>query len=163
VGRGVLELVKLPRMAKDEIDTLVREQILCRLAFGGKTAPYIAPFQYVFIGGHLYFHFTSYGRKMGLLEEAQPVCVEIEKYKQDFSEYSFIVIVGKLKIVTDQHERAKALAKMVETAKAKLLSSDFLQAHGLPKEASWSALSEDKPLVILKLVDVTEITGLKSP
>jgi len=158
-----LELVKLPRMAKDEIDNVVREQLLCRIAFGRKTAPYIAPFQYVFTGGHLYFHFTNYGRKMGFLEEGQPVCVEIEKYKQDLSEYSFIVLVGKLKIVTDQQERAKAIAKMVETAKAKPLSPNFLQAHGLPKEAGWSALSEDKPLVIVKLVEVTEITGLKSP
>jgi nitroimidazol reductase NimA-like FMN-containing flavoprotein (pyridoxamine 5'-phosphate oxidase superfamily) len=159
----VLELVKLPRMAKDEIDNLVREQILCRIAFGGKTVPYIAPFQYVFIGGHLYFHFTNYGRKMGLLEEGQPVCVEIEKYERDLSEYSFIVLVGKLKIVTDQQERAKAIAKMVETAKAKPLSSNFLQAHGIPKKAGWSALSKDKPLIIVKLVEVTEITGLKSP
>ena len=158
-----MELVKLPRMTKDEIDNLVREQILCRIAFGRKTAPYIAPFQYVFIGGHLYFHFTNYGRKMGLLEEGQPVCVEIEKYKQDLSEYSFIVLVGKLEIVTDQQERAKAIAKMVETAKARQLSSNFLQAHGIPKEKGWSALSEDKPLVIVKLAEVTEITGLKSP
>ena len=158
-----MEPVKLPRMTKAEIDNLVREQILCRIAFGGKTAPYIAPFQYVFIGGHLYFHFTNYGRKMGLLEEEQPVCVEIEKYQQDLSEYSFIVLVGKLKIVTDKQERAKAVAKMVETAKLKRLSSNFLQAHGIPKEAGWSALSEDKPLVIVKLAEVTEITGLKSP
>ena len=158
-----MELVKLPRMTEAKIDNLVREQILCRIAFGRKTAPYIAPFQYIFIGGHLYFHFTNYGRKMGFLEEGQPVCVEIEKYKQDLSEYSFIVLVGKLKIVTDQQERAKAIAKMVETAKAKSLSSNFLQAHGLPKEAGWSALSEDKPLVIVKLAEVTEITGLKSP
>jgi len=158
-----LELVKLPRMAKAEIDNLVREQILCRIAFGRKTAPYIAPFQYVFIGGHLYFHFTNYGRKMGLLEEGQQVCVEIEKYKEDLSKYSFIVLVGKLKIVTDQQERAKAIAKMVETAKAKPLSSNFLQAHGIPKKAGWSALSKDKPLIIVKLVEVTEITGLKSP
>jgi nitroimidazol reductase NimA-like FMN-containing flavoprotein (pyridoxamine 5'-phosphate oxidase superfamily) len=158
-----LELVKLPRMTKAEIDNLVREQILCRIAFGRKTAPYIAPFQYVFIGGHLYFHFTNYSRKRGLLEEGQPVCVEIEKYEQDLSKYGFIVLVGTLEIVTDQQERAKAIAKMVETAKARRLASNFLQAHGLPKEEGWSALSEDKPLVIVKFAEVTEITGLKSP
>jgi nitroimidazol reductase NimA-like FMN-containing flavoprotein (pyridoxamine 5'-phosphate oxidase superfamily) len=159
----VLKLVKLPKMTKAEIDHLIRGQILCRIAFGGKTAPYIAPFQYVFFGGHLYFHFTNYGRKMGLLEEGQLVCVEIEKYKQNLSEYRFIVLTGKLQIITEQQERAKAISKMVETAKTKRLSPIFLQAHGLPKEAGWSALSEDKPLVIVKLVEVTEITGLKSP
>ena len=72
--------VKLPRMSKAEIDQLLSEQFLCRIAFRGKRAPYIAPFQYVFIDGVLYFHFTDYGRKMGLLEEGNAVCVEIERY-----------------------------------------------------------------------------------
>ena len=61
------------------------------------------------------------------------------------SEYSFIVLVGKLKIVTDQQERAKAITRMVETAKAKPLSSNFLQAYGLQKRQAgppypWTSL-----------------------
>ena len=38
-----LEPRKLPRMNKTEIDELLKEQILCRIDFGGKNAPYIAP------------------------------------------------------------------------------------------------------------------------
>jgi uncharacterized protein len=158
-----LNVTKLPRMAKSEIDALINQQIICRIAFGGKLAPYIAPFQYAFMQGHLYFHFTKYGRKMSLLEEGQPVCVEIEKYVPDLSEYSFIVLVGELQVVTDLEERAKAIAQMVENAHKKQLSPVFLQAHGLPKDADWSALTPDKPLIIVKLVKVTEIRGLKSP
>ncbi|MBN1245777.1 pyridoxamine 5'-phosphate oxidase family protein [Candidatus Bathyarchaeota archaeon] len=155
--------VKLPRMSKAEIDQLLSEQFLCRIAFGGKQAPYIAPFQYVSVGGSLYFHFTDYGRKMGLLEEGKPVCVEIERYTQDLGEYCFVTLVGKLHVVTDVQEKAKAVARMVEDAKAKGLSTNFLPAHGLPKEADWSALKAEKPLVVVKLVDVAEIVGLKSP
>jgi hypothetical protein len=43
------------------------------------------------------------------------------------------------------------------------LSANFLPAHGLPKEADWVSLKKENPLVIVKLVDVTEIVGLKSP
>lgn len=75
---------------------------------------------------------------------------EIEKYEQGLSESSFMVLVGKLKIVTDRQERARAIAGMVETTKEKHMSPNFLQAYGLPKEARRSALSEDKPLVIVK-------------
>jgi hypothetical protein len=50
-------------MSEEEIDELLSEQTLCRIAFGGKNAPYIAPFQYVLIDGQLYFHFTDYGKK----------------------------------------------------------------------------------------------------
>jgi nitroimidazol reductase NimA-like FMN-containing flavoprotein (pyridoxamine 5'-phosphate oxidase superfamily) len=150
-------------MSKAEIDQLLREQFLCRIAFGGKLAPYIAPFQYVFIDGALYFHFTDYGKKMGLLEEGNPVCVEIERYTPDLGEYSFVVVVGKLHVVTDSQEKANAMARMVEDAKAKGLSTNFLPAHGLPKESDWSSLKAEKPLLVVKLVDVTEVIGLQSP
>ena len=155
--------VKLPRMSKAEIDQLISDQFLCRIAFGGKSAPYIAPFQYVFINNALYFHFTDYGKKMGLLEEGKPVCVEIEHYTPDLGEYGFVVLVGKLHVVTDLQEEATAISRMIEDAKAKGLSTNFLPAHGIPKESSWSSLNTEKPLVVVKLVDVTEINGLKSP
>jgi len=157
-----LGLVKLPKMSMAEVDGLIEEQILCRIVFGGKLAPYIAPFQYVFLGCHMYFHFTDYGKKMGLLEEGVPVCVEVEKYVPDLSAYQFVVLTGKLQVVTDAAEKVAAVAKMVETAQQKQLSTNFLFAHGLPKTAGWSALAADKSLVIVKLVKVTDIMGLKS-
>ena len=155
--------VKLPRMSKAEIDQVLHEQFLCRIAFRGKLTPYIAPFQYVFIEETLYFHFTDYGKKMGLLEEDNYVCVEIERYKPNLSEYSFVVLVGKLQVVTDLQEKAKAIAEMVKDAESKGVSTNFLPAHGVPSVASWSALKAEKPIIVVKLVDVTETVGLKSP
>jgi nitroimidazol reductase NimA-like FMN-containing flavoprotein (pyridoxamine 5'-phosphate oxidase superfamily) len=158
-----LGLLKLPKMSKAEIDGLIEEQFLCRIAFGGKLAPYIAPFQYVFMKGYLYFHFTDYGRKMGLLENDVSVCVEIEKYAPDLSAYSFVVLTGKLQVVAEVAESVAALAKMVGDAQRKQLSTNFLVAHGIPKEVGWLALTEDKPVIIVKLVKVIEVSGLKSP
>jgi nitroimidazol reductase NimA-like FMN-containing flavoprotein (pyridoxamine 5'-phosphate oxidase superfamily) len=158
-----LGLLKLPKMSKAEIDGLIEEQFLCRIACGGKLAPYIAPFQYVFMKGYLYFHFTDYGRKMGLLENDVSVCVEIEKYAPDLSAYSFVVLTGKLQVVAEVAESVAALAKMVGDAQRKQLSTNFLVAHGIPKEVGWLALTEDKPVIIVKLVKVIEVSGLKSP
>jgi nitroimidazol reductase NimA-like FMN-containing flavoprotein (pyridoxamine 5'-phosphate oxidase superfamily) len=150
-------------MTKPEIDTLISEQFLCRIAFGGKLAPYIAVFQYVFTNRHMYFHFTDYGKKMGLLEENVPVCVEVEKYAPDLSAYSFVVLTGKLQIVTDPKEKINVATKMVQTAQNRNLSTNFLHAHGFPKTENWSALASDESSVIVKLVGVTELNGLKSP
>ncbi len=154
---------KLPKMTGQEIKQLLKEQILCRIAFGGNIAPYIAPFQYAYVDGHLYFHFTDYGKKIGLLEEGNPVCVEIEKYTSDMSEYSFVVLTGNLRLVTEQKERIKAVEEMVDIAKINQLSNNFLLAHGVPKEEGWDFLTPDKPLLIIKLENVSEVIGLKSP
>lgn len=159
---GYLTIVKLPKMEKHEINQLIREQILCRIAFKGDEYPYMAPFQYVLMNGSIYFHFTDYGKKMRLLERDKRVCVEIEKYRQDLSEYRFVVLRGTLKVVTDAHERATIIRRMAEEGQQRL-SPNFLAAHGFRKEEGWSSLTPEKPLVIVKLENVTQEIGLKSP
>jgi len=155
-------IVRLPQMEKREIEKLIREQMLCRIAFKGDKYPYMAPFQYVYMNGSLYFHFTDYGKKMRLLEKDNRVCVEIEKHRADLSQYSFVVLRGALKIVTDPQERAKVIKRLAEEGEQKL-STNFLAAHGFKKEEGWSSFTPEKPLVIVKLEDIAEEIGLKSP
>jgi len=122
----------------------------------------MAPFQYVVLDGALYFHFTDYGTKMKLIDNDKRVCVEIEEYREDLSEYSFIVLRGTLKVVADPQERARALHMLAEEGKQKL-SLNFLPAHGFKKEDGWSALTIEKPLVTIKLENIAQEIGLKSP
>jgi nitroimidazol reductase NimA-like FMN-containing flavoprotein (pyridoxamine 5'-phosphate oxidase superfamily) len=157
-----LTVVKLPKMEKSEIEKLLQEQMLCRIAFKGDKYPYMAPFQYVLMGGSLYFHFTDYGKKMKLLERDKRVCVEIEKYRPDLSEYNFVVLRGELEVVRDPQERAKVINRIAEEGKQKL-STNFLVAHGFQKEEGWSSFTPERPVVIVKLKEVAEEIGLKSP
>jgi len=149
-------------MKKNEVVKLIEEQFLCRIAFRGDEYPYIAPFQYVFMNGTLYFHFTAYGRKMKLVEKEKQVCVEIEQYKPDLSQYMFVTLKGKLGIVRDSNERAEVIKRMREIGKERL-SRNFLAAHGFKTDESWDSLTAEKPLVIVKLEQLVEESGLKSP
>ncbi len=157
-----MTIVKLPKMEKNEIEQLIREQMLCRIAFKGDKYPYMAPFQYVFMNGSLYFHFTDYGKKMKLLERDKRVCVEIESCRNDLSEYRFVVSRGMLKVVEDPQERSKVISRMAADGKQKL-STNFLVAHGFNREEGWASFTPEKPLVIVKLHKLTEQIGLKSP
>jgi nitroimidazol reductase NimA-like FMN-containing flavoprotein (pyridoxamine 5'-phosphate oxidase superfamily) len=152
--------VKMPKMNENEIEHLINEQFLCRIAFKGDLQPYIAPFQYVVCNGILYFHFTDYGKKMSFFKQGTPVCVEIERYTPNLSEYQFVVLTGKLKLVEDNEERKMAIEKMAEVGKRKL-SANFLVAHGFSKGSDWDAFTTGKPILIIKLDDVAEKTGLK--
>ena len=154
--------VKLPLMTKEEIKQLIEDQVLCRIAFKGEKHPYIAPFQYILINDSLYFHLTNYGRKIRLLKRDMRVCVEIEKYEPDLSKYSFVVLRGKLKIVTDLIERSEAIRKLVEVGNRRI-SEKFLAAHGLESTAGWSALTPEQAQIIVKLDEITEEIGIKSP
>jgi nitroimidazol reductase NimA-like FMN-containing flavoprotein (pyridoxamine 5'-phosphate oxidase superfamily) len=149
-------------MSRKEIDGLIDEQFLCRIAFRGSEGVYIAPFQYVFMNERLYFHFTDYGNKMAFLREGFPVCVEIEKYSPDLSEYAFVILTGTLKMVAEEEERRKVIQKMAKIGSAKL-SPNFLYAHGFDSQSGWSAFNAEQPILILRLEKVTSIKGLKSP
>jgi nitroimidazol reductase NimA-like FMN-containing flavoprotein (pyridoxamine 5'-phosphate oxidase superfamily) len=153
--------IKLSKMSSQEIEKVIAGQLLCRIAFKAADYPYIAPFQYVYLNGALYFHFTDYGRKMKMLKKDNRVCVEIEELEHDLSKYYFVSISGKLCLVEDPEERNEAIRKMAQDGKQKL-SSNFLAAHGLTSEEGWSSFTSEKPLVILRL-NATEEMGLKSP
>ena len=153
---------KLPKMTREEIDDLLDSENICRIAFRGDEYPYMAPFQYVRHGGALYFHFTNYGRKMRLLEADSNVCVGVERLKPDLSEYRFVALSGALERVDNVDERTEAL-RLLSEAGREGLSQNFLAAHGFDKEESWSALSDDAPLVIFKLARFTDVVGLRSP
>ena len=157
-----LTIFKLPKMEKSEIKKLLREQMICRIAFKGKNYPYLAPFQYVLIEDSLYFHFTDYGKKMTLIENDKRVCVEIEKYNPDLSEYNFVVFRGDLEIVENSDERTKVINKIAKKGKQKL-STNFLAVHGIKKEEGWDSITPKRPMVIFKLKKITEQIGLKSP
>jgi nitroimidazol reductase NimA-like FMN-containing flavoprotein (pyridoxamine 5'-phosphate oxidase superfamily) len=154
--------VEMPKMKENEIEELIREQFLCRIAFMGDLQPYIAPFQYVVVNGSLYFHFTDYGKKMNFVRQENPVCVEIERYTSNLSEYGFVVLTGKLRLVEDHEERKRAVEKMAEVGEKKL-SANFLLAHGFSQGSYWTDFTADKPILIMKLDNVTEKIGLKSP
>jgi hypothetical protein len=64
--------------------------------------------------------------------------------------------------VENREERKKAIEKMAEEGKQKL-STNFLLALGFSQGSDWTDFIADKPILIIKLDEVTEKRGLKSP
>ncbi|MGD2200134.1 MAG: pyridoxamine 5'-phosphate oxidase family protein [Candidatus Bathyarchaeota archaeon] len=149
-------------MDEKEVEALIERERFCRIAFKGGRYPYMAPFQYVRKDGTLYFHFTDYGKKMRLLKGDSRVCVGIESFKPDMSEYNFVVLRGTLKVVENPGERANAIERLAEEGEENL-SVNFLAAHGFEREMGWSSFRPEEPLTIVKLDSIDEVVGLKSP
>jgi hypothetical protein len=99
---------------------------------------------------------------MRLLEMDSNVCVGVERLEPDLSEYRFVALSGALERVDDAQERSEALSLLSEAGREGL-SQNFLAAHGFDAGESWSALSDDSPLVIYKLARFTDVVGLRSP
>ena len=155
-----MTIIKLPMMDEHEIKVALGKEKLCRIAFIDDEFPYISPFQYVNINNVLYFHFTDYGKKREILKKNNNVCVSIEHFEENLTEYYFISIQGKLILVEEAEEKEFVIHRMFEEARGQF-SKNFLTAHGFEKDKGWKAF-ESKDLIIYKLQEVGERIGLKS-
>lgn len=154
-------ILKLPLMGKKEYDQLIKEQYISRIAFLGEY-PYIAPFIYVFNGKNLYFLSTKYGKKMEMFRQNPHVAVEIENYSPDLVEYQFMTLQGTINEVKNTEEKFKAKKQFVDMITGKNLSSKIMAAMGHSPDEPPEALLEEEKSYVWKLVDVTNIIGIKN-
>jgi uncharacterized protein len=157
-----MDILKIPRMEKDEYDRLIKENYVSRIAFKGDAYPYIAPFLYVFDGHNLFFLSTKYGKKIQYFNQNPRVAVEIERLSSDLSTYTFVTLLGKLVEVTDRTEGRRVRQQFVNMITSRALSSNVVAALGhSPAEPLESIVNEDRSLV-WKLDKVEEIVALKN-
>ena len=148
-------------MSKEEIEEVLNEQNICRIAFYDEEYPYISPFQYVILDNILYFHFTEYGKKMDILEKNRNVCVSIEKFASDLSDFYFISLQGSLMPIKNKIEKYKVVDKMVEKLRKKY-STNFLVTNGIDREKGWEGFKRSEPLIIYYLDEKKSRVALKS-
>lgn len=157
-----MDILKIPRMEKEEYDRLIKENYVSRIAFKGDSYPYVAPFLYVFDGHNLFFLSTKYGKKIQYFNENPDVAVEIERISPDLSSYTFVTLLGKLVEVTDRTEGRRVRQQFVNMIKTRGLSSNVVAALGhSPAEPLESIVNENRSLV-WKLDKVEEIVALKN-
>ncbi len=157
-----MDILKIPRMEKEEYDRLIKENYVSRIAFKGDSYPYIAPFLYVFDGHNLFFLSTKYGKKIQYFNENPNVAVEIERISPDLSSYTFVTLLGTLIEVTDRTEGRHVRQQFVEMITTRALSGNVVSALGhSPAEPLESIVNENRSLV-WKLDRVEEIVALKN-
>lgn len=157
-----MEIVKIPRMEKEEYDSLIEKGYICRIAFQGEKYPYIAPFLYVFDGKFLYFLSTKYGKKLDYFRKSPYVAVEVEKYTRDLSSYTFVSMQGYLKEVTDSIEKKLIRQEFVDLIKERNLSKNILAALGHSPQDPPEAIAMEERSLVWKLTGVMDMVALKN-
>ncbi|MGZ4901899.1 MAG: pyridoxamine 5'-phosphate oxidase family protein [Halobacteriota archaeon] len=157
-----MDIVKIPRMDKEEYDTLISNNHVSRIAFKGGEYPYVAPFLYVFDDDHLYFLSTKYGKKMELYEQDPHVAVEIERFSPDMSSYTFVTLLGRLTEVAAEGEGKHIREEFVNMIKMRGLSSNVLAALGHPPTEPLEAVLTENRSLIWRLDEVKNIIALKN-
>ncbi len=154
--------LKIPRMPKEEYDSLIKRQHVSRIAFAAAEHPYIAPFMYVFDGKYLYFLSTKYGRKIEYFKANPKVSVEIEEYAPDLSEFAFVSLQGNLEEVCESAKKKEVRSLFVDMISKNGLSPRVLSALGHSPGEPIEKIAQEERSLVWKLVGVKDIVALKN-
>jgi nitroimidazol reductase NimA-like FMN-containing flavoprotein (pyridoxamine 5'-phosphate oxidase superfamily) len=65
--------------SREEIDGIIRDSLVCRLALSLGGSPYIVPFSFGYDGEAIYVHTARRGKKIGYFEGNPAVCFEFDR------------------------------------------------------------------------------------
>lgn len=151
---------KLPKMDEKETQDLLRSGRICRMALNDSPQPYIIPLDYVYLNGKMYFHFANYGKKVDLYNKSPYVCVEVDQYNEDITDYRSVTLMGKLTRVTDNREKEMAADALLNSISSRGGQKNVAARHGF-NCLDRNVLTSDEE--ILLRLDVSDYIALKSP
>lgn len=105
-----------------EIEDIIHQSPVCRLAFSDNDIPYIVPMCFGFHKRTLYFHSSPEGRKIDILKKNPLVCfemdldvsvIESEVPCQWGMKYRSIVGSGRVEMISDLEEKHFALEQIM--------------------------------------------------
>ena len=103
-----------------------------------------------------------FGKKIQRFQANPKVAVEIEKYKDDLSEYRFVTLQGRIYQVEDNNEKLDVRKLFVDLIKKKSLSRNILAALGHSPDDELESIINEERSFVWKLVDVKNIIGIKT-
>ncbi len=138
-----------------EIEEIIRESTVCRLAMVDGDEPYVVPMNFGYKDNALYFHSASEGRKIDILKSNPRVCVEFEVDVELLKNKAacewgvkFRSVIGSGRAVFLQDDEAKRDAL------------DILMAQY--SDGSYSYPDKILKKITIIKVDVQEMTGKRS-
>jgi nitroimidazol reductase NimA-like FMN-containing flavoprotein (pyridoxamine 5'-phosphate oxidase superfamily) len=138
-----------------EIESIIQQSQVCRLALADEGLPYIVPLCFGYKNKMLYFHSAKEGQKIDILRRNRQVCFEFDIDARVRSGktacawgmgYKSVIGYGTASLVEDPEEKQKAL--------------DIIMRQYSEGEFEYSAKNLAEMLVIK--VDVSAMTGKKS-
>jgi nitroimidazol reductase NimA-like FMN-containing flavoprotein (pyridoxamine 5'-phosphate oxidase superfamily) len=106
-----------------EIEAIIADAMICRLAMCDGDRPYIVPMNFGYRDNTFFFHCAAEGRKLGILADNNRVCLQLDADTEvergdtacDFGmKYRSVIAFGTATIIDDASEKAAALDALVQ-------------------------------------------------
>jgi len=124
----------LGKLNETQIENLLKEQVIGRIAChaGGET--YLVPIHYVYRNGYVYAH-SAEGKKIRMMRENPQVCFEVEHIHSVFS-WQTVIAKGVYEEITDIDEKQQAMQGIIHRIMPLVTSAEGHPSHGITEKDS---------------------------
>ena len=101
----------LGELSEVQIESLLKQQVIGRIACQADGIPYIVPINYFYDGTHIFCH-SSMGKKVEIMRKHPNVCFEVDDIKSVFK-WQTVIAIGKFEEITDMAEKERAMQGLI--------------------------------------------------
>ncbi|MBB5396905.1 MULTISPECIES: pyridoxamine 5'-phosphate oxidase family protein [unclassified Mucilaginibacter] len=144
----------LGKLNDAEIEHLLKEQVVGRVACQSKGEIYLVPINYVYRDGYIYGH-SGEGKKIRMMRDNPHVCFEIDDIQNVF-QWKSVIAKGVYEEITDVDEKQQAMQGIIHRIMPLVTKPEGHPSHGITeKDSDVGTLVE---LVVYR-IRLEEITG----
>jgi len=142
---------------KIEIESIINESNVCRIALSVNNLPYIVPVCFGYENNCLYFHSARDGRKIDIIKKNDNVCFEFDivgGFKKSqipckwSMKYRSVIGYGKAFLIDDLNEKIRAM--------------DIIMGHYLNSNETFEYQIDSIDNILIIKIEIENISGKKS-
>lgn len=136
----------LGALTTDQIENVLRSEIIGRIGCYSQHELYVVPVTYAFHEGCIYAH-SQEGRKILMMRENPHVCFQVDAM-DDMTNWRSVLVWGDYQELKSEEERKAAMKILVDRLAPFVISATVHPTHGHPPEA----VEKAKKSVVFKII-----------
>ncbi|EHQ31043.1 pyridoxamine 5'-phosphate oxidase family protein [Mucilaginibacter paludis] len=144
----------LRELDNNQIEALLKDQLIGRLGCHSAGVTYIVPVNYVYDGTNIYCHSVK-GMKIDMMRQNPEICFEVDKIK-NVTDWQSVIAWGKFEEITGMAEQQKVLQQLTDRITPFIIDDSVTREHGFVDNES--DIGTTVELIMYKIV-VDKKTG----
>lgn len=143
----------LGKLNEQEVERLMKEQVVGRIACQSKGEIYLVPINYVYRDGCVYGH-SGEGKKIRMMRENPKVCFEVDEIRSIF-QWKSVIAKGTYEEISDVEEKQQAMQGIIHRIMPLVTKPDGHPSHGITEKDSDVGTSVELVVYRIRLEEVT--------
>jgi len=106
---------EIKELSRDDIEYLLKNNLLGRLSLCCGNEPYVVPIFYVYHDGKIYLHMAKEGKKVEFIQRNNRACFEVDEWRE--KGWTSVICYGKISLHDDFEMKKRAFEVLTEVAK----------------------------------------------